>query len=259
MGSPTEEWTLKAPAADQLRLLELQDIDTKLDQLDHRERSLPESIAIAELDARLSLLDTDIVTAQTEVTDLSRAVSRAEDEVQAVRSRATKDQQLLDSGAITSPKQLSELQHEITSLARRQGELEDAELEVMELLEQAQGAVAELTATVQGIDGQRQELSAARDLAMADISRERALAVGQRSMVSVTIPADLIALYEKLRADQGGVGAAALRRNRCEGCHMQLPPTELESVLSAAPDEVVRCEECRRILIRVSGTSPERR
>jgi len=197
------------------------------------------------------LLDTDIVTAQTEAADLARAVSRAEDEVQVVRSRAAKDQHLLDSGAITSPKQLSELQHEIVSLARRQGELEDAELEVMELLEQAQDGLAALIETLEDLRSKRATLCAARDVVVADISRDRALAISQRSIASVGIPADLLKLYQKLRENQGGVGAAALRRNRCEGCHMQLPPTELESVLAAAPDEVVRCEECRRILVRI--------
>lgn len=197
------------------------------------------------------MLDTDIVTAQTEAADLARAVSRAEDEVQVVRSRAAKDQHLLDSGAITSPKQLSELQHEIVSLARRQGELEDAELEVMELLEQAQDGLAALIETLEDLRSKRATLCAARDVVVADISRDRALAISQRSIASVGIPADLLKLYQKLRENQGGVGAAALRRNRCEGCHMQLPPTELESVLAAAPDEVVRCEECRRILVRI--------
>ncbi|MEI6622335.1 MAG: C4-type zinc ribbon domain-containing protein [Actinomycetes bacterium] len=191
------------------------------------------------------------MTAQTEAADLARAVSRAEDEVQVVRSRAAKDQHLLDSGAITSPKQLSELQHEIVSLARRQGELEDAELEVMELLEQAQDGLAALIETLEDLRSKRATLCAARDVVVADISRDRALAISQRSIASVGIPADLLKLYQKLRENQGGVGAAALRRNRCEGCHMQLPPTELESVLAAAPDEVVRCEECRRILVRI--------
>lgn len=250
MGSPTEECTLKAPASEQLKLLELQALDTTLDQLDYRERSLPESVAIAELEVGLATLRDDIATAQTELGDLGRALTRAEGEVQVVDSRARKDQELLDSGAISSPKQLSELQHEITSLARRQSELEDAELEVMELVEQAQNGVAALAAAADAAQAQRETLGAARDVCLTDISRARALARSQRSMIIADIADDLLRLYEKLREDNGGVGAAPLRGNRCEGCHMQLPPTELAAVLSAAPDEVQRCEECVRILVR---------
>lgn len=250
MGSPIEECTLKAPASEQLKLLELQALDTTLDQLDYRERSLPESVAIAELDVRLVSLRNDIATAQTEVADLARALTRAEGEVQVVNSRARKDQELLDSGAITSPKQLFELQHEVSSLARRQSELEDAELEVMELVEQAQNRVAALSQASDAAQGERDILGGARDVALTDISRDRALAVSQRSMLVADIAADLLRLYEKLREGNGGVGAAPLRGNRCEGCHMQLPPTELATVLSATPDEVQRCEECQRILVR---------
>lgn len=225
-------------------------MDTTLDQLDYRERSLPESIAIAELEVSLASLRNDITTAQTEVADLARALTRAEGEVQVVDSRARKDQELLDSGAITSPKQLSELQHEITSLARRQSELEDAELEVMELVEQAQNGVAALAKASAAAQGERETLAAARDVALTDISRDRALALSGRSMLVGNIAPDLVRLYSKLREDNGGVGAAPLRGNRCEGCHMQLPPTELAAVRSAAPDEVLRCEECLRILVR---------
>lgn len=228
----------------------MQDLDTKIDQLNHREHSLPESRAIDDLDSRLASLRADVVTAQTEVTDLSRVVTRTEGEVEVVRTRAAKDQQLLDSGMISSPKQLAELQHEIASLARRQAELEDAELEAMELVEQAQQKADELVAAVEDAVGRRATLAADREVAVADITRDRNLAVSQRAQVQQDIPTDLLKLYEKLREDNGGVGAAPLRGNRCEGCHLQLPPTELEAVLSADPDDVQRCEECRRILVR---------
>ena len=63
-------------------------------------------------------------------------------------------------------------------------------------------------------------------------------------------PADLINLYERLRVQHGGVGAAALRRGRCEGCHLSLNTVDLNAIRAAAADEVLRCEECRRILVR---------
>jgi predicted nucleic acid-binding Zn-ribbon protein len=64
------------------------------------------------------------------------------------------------------------------------------------------------------------------------------------------LPAELVALYDKVRAASGGVGAAALQRGRCEGCHLQLNTTDLNRIREAPADEVLRCEECRRILVR---------
>lgn len=251
----TEERVLKAPAAEQLQLLQLQAIDTKIDQLNHRERSLPESKTLAGLDALLANLRDDAVTAQTQVTDLSRSVTRAEGEVEQVRARARKDQQLMDSGSIKSSKQLEDLQHEIESLKRRQAELEDAELEVMEAAEEAQNAVDALTASITEAETEQAALKVSRDAAVEQISGERDASRADRADVVARISAELLDLYEKIRADQGGVGAAPLRGARCEGCHMQIPPNELAAVVAAPADDVQRCDNCRRILVRTEASA----
>ena len=241
---------MKAPADDQLRLLQLQALDTKLDRLDHRERELPASKALAGIESRLANLRDDVVIAQTQLKDLARAVQRAENEVEQVRKRSQRDQELLDSGSITSSKQLEELQREIVSLTRRQNDLEDAELEVMESAEEAQNAVAALTAAIDAAQQEQKTLTGTRDEVISEISRDRRISASERAQLAGTISAELLTLYEKLRKN-GGVGAAQLTGVRCDGCHMQLSPTELSAVQSAPPDEVQRCEECRRILVRV--------
>ena len=76
--------------------------------------------------------------------------------------------------------------------------------------------------------------------------------MAERSALAEGIPADLLGLYDRIRGDHGGVGAARLHRGRCEGCHMDLPPNEIEALREAAADAVLRCEECRRILVRTA-------
>ncbi len=244
--------TAKADPWAQLRLLELQGLDTRLDQIAHRLRSLPEHAQIAAADEVLAGLADRAVAARTEVSDVERLVRKAEADVDQVRTRAAKDQQLLDSGAITSAKQLEELQHEVVSLARRQSDLEDAELEVMERLEEVQ-------ATARAIDQEHTTATSARaaavegrDAASAQLDAEAGDVRAQRAEVVTAIPDELLALYEKLRADHGGVGAARLHRGRCDGCHMELNPTDIGRIRAAADDEVLRCEECRRILVRTA-------
>ena len=89
-----------------------------------------------------------------------------------------------------------------------------------------------------------------RDAALAEIAEEAGKAQDRRAGVTAEEPADLLALYEKLRAQHGGTGAAALRGGRCQGCHLSLNTVDLNRIRAAAPDEVLRCEECRRILVR---------
>jgi len=243
--------TSASPEAQQT-LLQLQGVDTALDQIAHRIKTLPARAVLAQTDAELSEVGDRHVAAAAEVSDLERAVRKAEAEVEVVRNRAAKDSELLLSGTITSPKQLEELQHEVTSLARRQDDLETAELEVMEQLDGALANRAELGARVAELEAVR--AAAADEIAAAesDAAAERGVAEAERASLAGQVPADLLSLYERIRADQGGVGAARVHRGRCEGCHLDLPPSDKGRIRAAAPDEVLRCEECRRILVRTS-------
>lgn len=207
-------------------------------------------MALADLETRLARLRDEVVAAETIAADLALEQRKADADVEQVRERARRDQELLDSGSIGDPKQLQSLQHELVSLARRQGELEDVELEIMERVEGAEAAVRVLTAERDALTAEREALAASVLAQRADIDAERAGVVVERAALVEGIPADLLSLYDKIRADHGGIGAAPLHRGRCEGCRMVLPPNEIEALRAAPPDAVLRCEECRRILVR---------
>ena len=241
---------MNAEPAVQLRLLDLQALDSRLAQIEHKRRSLPQLATIADLEGRIAALRDRIVAGETEVDDLERALAKAETDVEQVRARAAKDQELLDSGRVTASKELENLQHEIASLARRQGSLEEDELEVMEKLEDARSALAVLTTERDGLRAELETATAERDEAWSAGDRDREWVSSERTKVVPEIPADLLALYDKLRADHDGVGAAALHQRRCEGCRMELTPTDIGRIRAAEPDAVLRCEECRRILVR---------
>jgi predicted nucleic acid-binding Zn-ribbon protein len=241
--------TVSSPA--QLRLLDLQAADTAIAQLVHRRKTLPELAAIAQRDERSEALHNDAVDAQTRLDDIAAEQRRLENEVETVRSRATRDEQRLQAGGLP-PKELEGLQHELTTLARRQSTLEDELLEVMEQREESDATVAELTGQRASLDAERSDLIAARDRALAEIDEAQARRTAERAAVAADLPADLLALYERAREHGGGVGAAMLRQRRCEGCHIELSGSELAAVRAAAPDAVVRCDNCRRILVRTA-------
>lgn len=169
-----------------------------------------------------------------------------------MRQRAARDQQRLDSGAVTSPKDLENLQHEIASLAKRQGDLEDIVLEVMERRESAQERVAELTERVGAVQGKVDDATARREAAFEEIDGEVATVTKEREVMAGSVPADLLKLYDKLRQQQGGIGAAKLYQRSCQGCRQELAITELNEIRQAAPNTVARCENCRRILVRTA-------
>ncbi|MDH6110241.1 putative nucleic acid-binding Zn-ribbon protein [Kitasatospora sp. MAP12-15] len=245
---------MNAAPADQIRLLDLQAIDAKLDQLAHRRRTLPEHAEIDKASADHAALTSLVVAAEAQQGDTARELVKAEQDVEQVVSRATRNQQRMDSGAVTSAKDLENLQHETGSLAKRQGDLEDVVLEVMERLESAQTRVTELTARLEHSTVVLEEAVARRDAKFAEIDAEVAKVARERETVEVVIPADLLKLYTRLREQQGGVGAARLFQRRCEGCRVEFSTADLNAIKAEPKDAVVRCDNCGRILVRTADS-----
>ncbi len=242
--------TVKASPEAQLRLLELADLDAELGRLEHRRRSLPEHAELSELEQRDRELRDEIATVEAREGDLKREQAKADADVEQVRSRIARDRARLDAGQVNSPRELENLQSEIESLLRRQSDLEDVELDVMERLEAAQSRLKEAGAERAAAGTDLEAVTARRDVALAEISGLSSVAAERRAAVVAEEPADLIDLYERLRAQHGGVGAAALRRGQCQGCHLSLNTVDLNAIRAAAADDILRCEECRRILVR---------
>ncbi|MEV5572812.1 C4-type zinc ribbon domain-containing protein [Spirillospora sp. NPDC052269] len=243
---------MKAAPHAQQRLIDLQELDSSLDRLAHRRRTLPELAEIERLDGRRGELRDQIVSAETELGDLEREQRKAEQDVDQVRTRADRDQKRLDSGMVTSAKDLASLQAEIESLGRRQGDLEEVVLEIMERREAAEGKVNDLRAEAEKSASDLTGLNESLGAEQAKIDEESGLTTTARAGVAKDVPDELVALYEKLRGQFGGVGAAVLYRGSCQGCHLALNTVDLNRIRAAAADDVLRCEECRRILVRTA-------
>ena len=239
----------KANALEQVRLLDVQALDTRLRQLAHRRRTLPEHQQLADVDAERAGLRDRLVQVRTTVSDVQRELRKAEADVEQVRTRAARDRSRLEQGT-GSAKDLQGLQHELESLARRQSDLEDVELEVMERLEAAQTEQGELEAALAAADERASGLTAGRDAATAEVDAEVATVTAQRDEVAGGLDPALVTLYDRTRERTQGIGAAMLRNKRCEGCRMELTPVELARIKALPADEVVRCEECGAILVR---------
>jgi predicted nucleic acid-binding Zn-ribbon protein len=236
-------------------LLDLQDLDLQLDQVAHKRAALPEHQALKELAVEKSAVDRELVTVDTDVSDLQREQKKADSDVEQVRQRKARNQQRIDSGQITSPRDLENLQHEIGSLDRRIADLEDSELEVMEKLEAAEAVQADLRSRAEAFAGRQAELETSRDTTLKELDEQRTEIVGKRQAIAAELPEALVTQYQRLREHNGGIGAAPLVGKRCMGCRMELAPSDLNRFKAAAPDVVLRCEECGRILVRTSESS----
>jgi predicted nucleic acid-binding Zn-ribbon protein len=243
---------VKADPFAQLKLLDVQELDARTDLLRHQLRTLPELAEIDQLSAARRDLDDQARDARIAVDDLTVEQKKVDADVEQVKSRRERDQQRMDQGLVSNPKDLQRMQQEMESLQRRITSLEDDELEVMERLEEAQRTLDGLNVRLAETDARLAELSAARDRKAADLEQSLGEVARQRGPVVADLPTDLLALYDRLRESKGGVGAALLRARRCEGCNLDIDNAELAQIRSAPSDTVIRCEECSRILVRTS-------
>ncbi len=239
---------MKADPAVQRRLLELADVDAELARVDHRRRTLPELAEIAEAEKSVQARKDAQVANETTLGDLDREVKRQEKEIDAVRAREDRDRALMAGGTV-SPKQMTDLEHELTTLQRRQTTLEDDLLELMERREavelDGQQAAAELSKAEETLT----EAANRRDQALVDLETTWARRTADRERLAPTFPAPLTELYERVRKNKG-IGAALLRARRCGACRIELDRSAIARIANTAADEVVTCEECDAIMVR---------
>ena len=247
---PEREVDVKASVSDQNNLIDLQRIDTAISSANHRLKNLPEHELIAAVKKRSEESKSAFEVAEAELADVSIDLRRSEVEVETVTDRIKKDEARLSAGT-ASPKELEQIQHEIATLQKRQSELEDGELEIMLKVDAAKEKVATMQSDLAGLEKMELELNIRYENAKTEIEKEIALKNSERTLVLPKISQELVELYEKVRSQNGGVGAALLLGNMCDGCRIEMNAIELERVRALDSEEVVRCEECRRILVRI--------
>lgn len=238
---------LKASPDDQAKLLDLQALDTKLAQLDHRATSLPELAVLRELSTQAETLRRTLSTQTGVLEDVRLELTRVESDVAVVEARIARDAGRLQSSS--SVKDVAALEQELGMLRRRLDDLEEIQLAVMERVDDQQAIV---DATSEQLDDLRSRIAfveSERDAALASLAADRAVTAAGRSTIEATVPADLLALYEKQRA-RYGTGASLLRGGVSVASGVKLLENELQAIRSAAPDDVIMCASSEAILVR---------
>ena len=241
---------MKATPAHQALLIQLQKLDTEISQLNYQLTNLPEHEQIVAIHTRIENGTVEKQVVENELEDVNIELRRSEVDVEAVTDRLAKDENRLNAGMGT-PKELEQIQHEIGTLKKRQSELEDGELEIMLRKDAVQKRLDELTSDEDGLKKLEVELQSRIDLQTKELNSVIASRAEDRMKLAPQIDSELVALYEKIRGNADGVGAALLIGNKCDGCHMVITAVELDKIKGLPDDEVCRCEECRRILVRI--------
>jgi predicted nucleic acid-binding Zn-ribbon protein len=240
---------MKADPSAQRRLLELADADAELARIAHRRRTLPVLAEIGDVTSAMQARRDDVVAADTAISDLDRDANKLETEIDAVRAREDRDRGLLKAGV--GARQVTDLEHELETLQRRQSVLEDELLEIMERREAAGVTAERARAALAAAQQQLVDATHRRDQALAELDATERGRAAERAATIAALPAELLALYDRIKALKG-TGAAMLRARSCGSCRLELDRSAINALRDGASDEVLRCEECGVILIRTA-------
>jgi predicted nucleic acid-binding Zn-ribbon protein len=240
---------MKASPSDQRQIIDVAAFDQKTTALNHTAATLPEIAELIAVTTKSHNARDLRIAAQTEHNDVKRELLRAEGDVEQIVTRITRDEARL-SGGSASPKELEQLQHEVGTLNARRAELEEVELEIMMRMDEINSRISDLQAQEAELTAQINDLEIRKENALARINGELEAIAKERTETLASVSPEFTALYEKIRASNNGTGAAALVAGACAGCHLSINTVELKRMAEIAEDEVVRCEECRCILVR---------
>ena len=238
---------LKASPTDQAHLLELQALDTRIQQLEHKAKMIPQLAVLVGLESESTALRGETLSATGALEDAQRELGRIESDVALVEARITRDAGRLQ--ASSSVKDVAGLESELAGLTRRQRELEEIELGVMERVEALEGAARELRAKHDELQAKIVGIVAEKDESLRGLTDERAHSAANRSTIAGKLPEDLLALYERQRA-RYGQGASLLRGGISVASGLELNEFDLAAIRAAAPNDVLLCPESSAILVR---------
>lgn len=233
-------------------LLAVQDLDVASDQHRHRLEHLPARARLTAIGARRGELESRRRAEQDARGELSARQATLEAELAATEQRRREVTARLYGGSVSASRDLQAMASEVEALSARVSQLEDEGIAVLDQLEPLDAALAVVDVEQAALDAEEAEAQAEVARAGAELRTELDRLASERASAAAGVPADLLATYERLRDRLGGVGAARLVGDRCGGCHLTLPSTELDRVRHLPADAVVTCEQCGRILVRAA-------
>ncbi|MGZ4115377.1 MAG: zinc ribbon domain-containing protein [Actinomycetota bacterium] len=229
------------------RLLELQDLDSTIVRLEARRAQLEAGAELSAARRRTEEAEGNLGELRLALDEVQRTQSRLEHEVDTMNQKSAAEEKRMYDGSVANAKELEAIQHEIASLKDRRSRTEDGMLELMERREDLETRATAIEKDVQELRARLEEVGGESVQELDRVVTELAERRAAREALTPELDEELLELYEDLRRQKKGVGAAALVGGVCQACHEQLSALELANLKKT--DGIRRCEHCRRILV----------
>ncbi len=167
-------------------------------------------------------------------------------ELKTLQEKKGKFERDLYSGTVHNPRQLSDLQGEVTMLAREIGKLEDRLLELMESLEGERSDIQQQEVQMKDLEGRLGAVRARHEDTGGRLQHDITELEAKRRERASHVRAQLLRRYEQIRTRQGNLGLVKLTGTTCPGCRITLPSETVKGLKAGRQD--LTCENCGRML-----------
>lgn len=230
----------------QRNLLELANLDLEIARAETKLRNLQASSDIDALRSSMIAIGDELLSAHARVTNLEQQLNKTLDDVSLVSARIKHDESRAKE--LSSDRDLKAINHELDSLRQRMSTLEDAELEIMEELEKAKDQAEDLTAARTKAGLELEQALKSQDAASLAVSKARGELHATRARIASTLPAEVIAAYERKAAR--GIAVGELDGRDCTACRFAVNGVAYDSIMSEPIDKLVTCPNCDAYLVR---------
>ena len=233
------------------RLLQLQQLDTTIDEARREIAAHPQRLADA--DTRLDEATRALDAAKHRLKTSQDARRDLEKEAAVFQGRLTKFKEQLS--AVKTNREYTAMQHEIEAAQRDLGAVEEKVLERMMEADavalEVKQAEAALATQKKAIEAEKKTL--AEELVSVEASLKNA-SEKRTALVAQTDPA-LIARFEQVaRARKGIALSRATYDGLCTACHVRLRPNVFQQVRQN--ETIIQCDSCQRIMYYLPPPPP---
>jgi len=232
-------------------LIELQNLESAIDEARRRIAAHPQRIADAE--ARLAHAREAVEEAKQRLKASQDARREQEKEAAVYQTRLSKFKDQLS--AVKTNKEYQAMQHEIETA---QTELGSVEEKVIERMVEADALTADVKKAEQTLAAQQKDVEAEKKVLGEELATvEAALkqATDKRAGVITATPPQLVAMFEQIAHARKGLAiTTATRDGLCSACHVRLRPQVFQEI--RRNDQIIQCASCNRILYYIPPPAP---
>ncbi|GAA4385679.1 zinc ribbon domain-containing protein [Hymenobacter koreensis] len=229
-------------------LLNLQQLDSQLDEIRRVRGDLPEEVRdledeIAGYEVRVSKFDEEVASLNEQIKQRKQAAKDAETLIKRYEDQQQNVRNNREYEAIGKEMELQKL------------EIQISEKKIREAQYQIEQKIAEIGGTKARLEERRKDLTnkqAELQVIVGESEADEQKLLEQRDVAAKPVEERLLTAYTRIRGNaRNGLAVVMVKRDACGGCFNTVPPQRQADIISHK--KIIVCEHCGRILADVEA------